>query len=73
MRDIYSLSRGECLGQETGPNHYHAQLELLRQRSCNLMVGLTYLGVLDYRIPLQVDDALDPLASKWEKNPDIAR
>ncbi len=28
MRDINSISRGECLGPKTGAIHYHAQLGL---------------------------------------------
>ena len=28
MRDINSMSRGECLGLKTGATHYHAQLGL---------------------------------------------
>ena len=54
---------------KTGATHYRAQLGLLRQRSCNQRVGCLFtvtklvnlipLGVrLEYRIPLQADDAL---------------
>ena len=44
-----------------GSTYYHTQLGLLRQRSCNQRVDCLCLIVLAYRIPLQVDVALDSL------------
>ena len=48
---------------KTDATYYHEWLGLLRQRPCNQRVGflMDVTWVLEYRIPLQVDDALNSL------------